>query len=183
MAFSFLQQENKVADTEYPEDVQKQIAEFEANYFAEIRKEAGIAERLTNYSYVAAAYFVGKALIGITFNPTLTAVSVFTIAMIPATRDLDGFRINYHNGKPEIDNMHKPFSIIAKIGGAGFLVYGVLNNYYSLKSATERTYEVIETQRKEFEGDKSPIAIPQSMGLLISFLLMIAAYYFVPKRK
>jgi hypothetical protein len=182
MAFSFLQQENKIVDTEYPEEVRAQIEEFKANYKAEISQEIGMAERLTNYSYVAAAYFVGKALIGITFNPTLTAISVFTIAMIPATKDLDGFKINYQNGRLEIDNMHKPFSVIAKVGGAGFLVYGVLNNYYSLKSATERTYEVIETQRKEFEGDKSPIFVPESMGLFISFLLMIAAYYFVPKR-
>jgi uncharacterized membrane protein len=71
MAFSFSQQENKSGDTEYPSSVKEQIEEFKANYKAEIRKEVGIAERLTNYSYVAAAYFVGKALIGITFNPTL----------------------------------------------------------------------------------------------------------------
>jgi hypothetical protein len=182
MAFSFLEQENKVVDTEYPEEVKEQIEEFKANYKAGISKEVGVAERLTNYSYIAAAYFVGKALIGVTFNPTLTAISVFSIAMVPALKDLDGFKINYQNGRLEIDNMHKPFSVIAKIGGAGFLVYGVLNNYYSLKSATERTYEVIETQRKEFEGDKSPIFVPENIGLLVSFLIMIAAYYFVPKR-
>lgn len=182
MAFSFLQQEHKSSDTDYPEEVKEQIEQFKASYKAGIRKEVGVAERLTNYSYIAAAYFVGKTLIGITFNPTLTAVSVFSIAMIPAAKDLDGFKINYQNGRLEIDNMHKPFSVIAKVGGAGFLVYGVLNNYYSLKGATERTYEVIETQRKEYEGDKSPIFIPESMGLFISFLLMIAAYYFIPKR-
>jgi hypothetical protein len=182
MSFSFLNQENKSLDTEYPEKVQEQIEEYKANYKVEIRREAAIAERLTNYSYVAAAYFIGKTLVAITFNPNLVTVSVVLVAMIPATRDLDGFRINFQNGKPDIDNMHKPFSVIAKLGGAGFLVYGVLNNYNNLKSATERTYEVIETQRKEYEGDKSPISIPQSTGLFISFLIMIAAYYFVPKR-
>lgn len=182
MSFSFFNQQNKSLDTEYPEKVQEQIEEFKASYKADIRKEAAIAERLTNYSYVAAAYFLGKALIGITFNPNLVTVSVVLIAMIPATRDLDGFRINFQNGKPDIDNMHKPFSVLAKLGGAGFLVYGVLDNYNNLKSATERTYEVIETQRKEFEGDKSPITMPQSTGLIISFLILIAAYYFVPKR-
>ncbi len=120
MAFSFLQQENKSGDTEYPEEVKEQIEKFKANYKAEISKEFGIAERLTNYSYIAAAYFVGKTLIGITFNPTLTAISVFTIAMIPAAKDLDGFKLNYQNGRLEIDNMHKPFSVVAKIGGGRF---------------------------------------------------------------
>lgn len=182
MSFSFFQQENKVNDTEYPEEVKEQIEEYKASYKAKIKREAGIAERLTNYSYIAAAYFVGKALIGITFNPNLVTVSVFLIAMIPASRDLDGFRVNFHNGKFDIDSMHKPFSVIAKAGGALLLVHGVLSNYNSLKAATERTYEVIETQRKQFEGDKSPVTMPQSVGLIISFLLVIAAYYFVPKR-
>ncbi|KYC40713.1 hypothetical protein WA1_24030 [Scytonema hofmannii PCC 7110] len=168
-------------DTKYPDHVEEQIKEFSDNYKKRIEKENNHAERIKNYAYLSAAYFTGKTLLTLSISPMIIAVSVVIIAMIPSVSDLDGFNANYNNGL-ELQNMQKPLSFIFKALGAGFLAYGVLANYYTLKSMTERTYEVIDSQIQQYEGNNQPTTIPGSVGVIASIALAIAAFYFVPKR-
>jgi hypothetical protein len=168
-------------DTKYPEHVEEQIKEFSNNYKKRIEKENNHAERIKNYAYLSAAYFTGKTLLSLSISPMIISIAVITIAMIPSVSDLDGFNANYNNGL-ELQNMQKPISFIFKIFGAGFLAYGVLANYYTLKSMTERTYEVIDSQIQQYEGSNQTSQIPDSIGVIASIILAIAAFYFIPKR-
>lgn len=173
---------NEDIDTKYPEHIEVEINEYRQQLKTEIRKEAVYKERIDNYKYLATAYASGKTLLFFSLNPTLIFVSVWVIAMIPSVTDLDGFNLNFDRGL-KVVNLQKPLGVILKAGGAAFLAYGVLQNYYGLKAITERTYTVIEGQIRQYEGSHESHDIPSTVGIIVSVLLALAAYAFVPKRK
>ncbi len=177
----FFSNESEDIDTQYPEEIKKQIEDYVEQYKGSIQKELNHAERIKNYAYLAAAYFTGKTLLAISLNPLIISVAVITVAMIPSMTDLDGFRANYSNGL-EVENMQNLLSFFAKLFGAGFLAYGILANYYALKNMTERTYEVINNQIHQYEGNQPNFQLPEGWGIVASIVLAIAAFYFVPKR-